>query len=152
MSHPRSVVAVAALALGLAGASAVAEVCDPASTPCQHCPSPPPCTPSNTCPFFALGPPGTYAVASWVSCAGSFSQVTATTTSYIGPADLCVGADRSVGCHVPPGTKLYDSLTERIAARTAATIPTLSVWALGSLAAGLGALALRRLRPRPPTP
>jgi hypothetical protein len=80
-----------------------------------------------------------------MSCPGGFSQVTSTNTLYDGPADLCVGANRSVGCHVPAGTHVYLSLTETITASTAATVPTLSAWALGALAFGLGALALRRL-------
>jgi hypothetical protein len=144
-----SLVAFAALALGLAGASAYAQVCVPPSTPCQHCP-PPTCTPTNTCPSgVALGPPGTTGTVSTASCAGSFSQNTVTTTMYIGPADLCVGPNRSVGCHVPSGGTNFDNLTETISASTA--IPTLSIWGLGALAVGLGALALRRLTLRPPT-
>lgn len=149
MRHPRrvraSVVAVATLALGLAGVAADAQSCDPASTSCQHCPPPPPCTPSNDCPWFSLGPPAIYAVAAQMSCPGGFSQVTRTITLYDGPAELCVGANRSVGCHVPKGAHVYLDLTETITASTAAAIPTLSTWALGALAAGLGALALRRL-------
>jgi hypothetical protein len=143
-----SLVAFAALALGLAGTSAYAQVCVPPSTPCQHCP-PPTCTPSNTCPSTALGPPGITGTVSTASCAGRFSQVTVTRTMYVGPADLCVGPNQSVGCHVPAGVTNFDMLTETIS--ESAAIPTLSIWGLGALAVGLGALALRRLTLRPPT-
>jgi hypothetical protein len=160
MRHPRSVsrsvIAIAALALGLGGAAASAQSsCDPASTPCQHCPPPPACAPSNTCPDVAIGPPGYYGAVSSTSCAGSFPQVTRTLTSYVGPADLCVGVNASVGCHLAANTHLDLFATETIAASSAAQIPTLSGWALGALAAGLGvlgalALALRRRTlPRP---
>jgi hypothetical protein len=154
MRHPRrvraSVVAVA-LALGLASVAAYAqESCDPASTSCQHCPPPAPCAPANDCPWSSLGPPATYGVSAQMSCPGGFSQVTRTITLYDGPAELCVGANRSVGCHVPKGAHVYLDFTETITASTAAAIPTLSPWSLGALAAGLGAMALRRLTLRSP--
>ena len=132
---------VAVAVLALASASAYAQICNPPSTPCQHCP-PATCTPTtNPCGF---GANVTTASASTASCTGSFSQVTVATTAVVGPADLCVGPNRSVGCHVAPGGVNFDTLTETISASTVA-IPTLSIWGLGALLAGLGALALRRL-------
>lgn len=141
----RALIAVFALALPAAWAHAQS-VCVPATTPCQHCPPSPPCGVSaNPC-----GPGGAVVTGSnsQVSCTGSFSQLTVTTTAYVGPTDLCVGPNRSVPCRVIGGGTNYDTLTETISAPApAAAVPMLSIWALTALAAGLVGLALWRLRP-----
>ena len=138
-----------ALALGLAGGWAHAQpICTPPSTPCQQCPSPPPGVPSNT-PCSALGPgTNTTFTTSTVSCSGSFAQNTVTAETVTGPAHICIGPQKSVGCLVPAGTDNINANTDSIFA-SAVAIPTLSLWGLGALAVALGAWALRKLAASP---
>lgn len=54
-----------------------------------------------------------------------------------------------MGCHVVAGTQNFNFNTETVFV-IAVLVPTLSIWGLGALVAGLGAVALRRLRLRSP--
>jgi hypothetical protein len=140
-------VAIAVLALGLTGGWAHAQpVCTPATTPCQTCPSPPPCVPSNT-PCGPTGITNTTFTTSTVSCSGGFAQNTVTIEHALGPAHICVGPQKSVGCLVAAGTDNFNANTDSIFASVVA-VPTLSLWGLGALVVALGAWALRRLRLR----
>ncbi len=137
-----------ALALGLVGAAASAQpICNPSTTPCQTCPAPPPCSaPTNATCLGALTIGNTTFTNSTVHCAGSFAQTTVITDYTMGPALICYGPEKSMGCLVPSGYDSFNTNTDTIGV----AIPTLSVWALCALAVALGALALRRLRgPRP---
>jgi hypothetical protein len=71
-----------------------------------------------------------------------------TTETVIGPASICVGPDRSVGCQVPSGTENINAHIDTILGGAVA-VPALSLWALGGLAVAVGALALRRLAAPP---
>jgi hypothetical protein len=135
--------------LGLLGTGAQAQTttCVPATVPCQTCPPPPPCTSSNTpC---GSGANNTTATTSTVTCAGSFAQETVTSETTVGPANICIGPNKSVGCLVPVGTVNINAHVHTILFSAAVGVPTLSVWAFGLLVVTLGALALRRLRSRP---
>jgi hypothetical protein len=140
-------------ACALASAAAYGQICSPPSTPCQQCPSPPPCpAPTDpTCGGFrsSNGSSNTTFSTSTVSCSGSFAQNTVTVENAIGPANICVGPQKSIGCAVASGTQNFNANTDSIFAG-AVLVPALSIWGLGALVVGLGALALRRLRLRPP--
>ena len=140
----RVLVALVGMALWLGAGVVYAQTsCDPSTTPCQTCPPPPACTPSNT-PCAVVGPSNTTFTFSLQTCAGSFDQQTTTIEEAIGPASICIGPDRSVGCVVPIGTSNINAHVDTILG-SAVAIPTLSFWGLGALAVALGALALRRL-------
>ncbi len=133
-----------ALTLGVAGGWAHAQpTCNPATTPCQTCPAPPACVPSST-PCGPTGGSNTTFTTSTVSCSGSFAQNTITVQTAVGPANICVGPQKSVGCFVAAGTVNLNANTDSILAG-AVVVPTLSLWGFGALAAALGAVALRRL-------
>lgn len=149
----------AVLALGLVGTVADAQpICTPVTTPCQTCPDPPPCPPPTdpTCGGFKFSTGGgnTSFTTSTVTCTGAFAQNTVTTTSTLGPGNICVGPNKSIGCAIAPGTANINTNTDTItAAIVGVAIPTLSVWAFGLLTVLLAAFALRRLRRLgPPTP
>ena len=133
--------------LGLLGTGAQAQTtCVPATVPCQTCPPPPPCTPSSTP---CGGSTNTTVTTSSQTCAGSFAQETTTIETTVGPANICVGPNKSVGCLVPVGTQNFNGHVQTILFSAAVGVPTLSVWGFGVLVVTLGALALRRLRSRP---
>ena len=135
--------------LCLLGTGAQAQTtCVPATIPCQTCPPPPPCTPSNTPCGPNLGTNNTFTTSSQ-TCAGSFAQETTTFEQTIGPANICIGPNKSVGCLVPVGTQNFNANVQTILFSAAVGVPTLSVWGFGILVVSLGALALRRLRSRP---
>jgi hypothetical protein len=137
-----------ALALG-ATVAAAQPSCDPATTPCQTCPEPPPCAPSAVlCQDVGSGSSNTTFTTSTLTCGGAFPQSTVTLEATIGPANICVGPDRSVGCQVATGSTNFNAHTDTILGGAVA-VPTLSLWALGGLAVAVGALALRRLAAPP---
>ena len=76
------------------------------------CPPPPPCAPpvGATCE----GVTETTITESTVTCYGSAASVTMTVEETVGPADICVGAEKSVGFHVCPGTVNSDFSTETV--------------------------------------
>jgi hypothetical protein len=71
--------------------------------------------------------------------------VSIVTTAYVGPQTLCIGPNKSQSCFLPAGSEDFDTV-ETIVTVNVAAVPTLSSWGLCALVAGLGALALRRLR------
>jgi hypothetical protein len=87
--------------------------CDPATTPCQFCAPPPPCTPSSTlCEDFEVGGTDdltTILALSTFTCQGAFDQVTVFVEDTIGPAQICIGADKSVGCTLLAGTTVFNT-------------------------------------------
>jgi len=138
----RSLVAAAAVTLCLAGGWARAQtVCVPATTPCQTCPAPPACVPSST-PCGASSTSGTTFTTSTVSCPGPFAQHTFSTSNALGPTNICIGPEKSIGCFVPAGTQNVNVNDDAVLGASTAGVPTLSVWGLIALAAGLGAVAL----------
>jgi hypothetical protein len=140
--------AASGIAIWLAGGWASAQTnCEPATTPCQVCPPPPACTPSATlCSDLGSGgSTNTSTTASSLICTGAFDQTTVVVEENIGPTQICVGPDRSIGCTVPAGNNNFNLTTHSIVAGSPVAVPTLSLWALGALVAGLGGSALRRL-------
>ena len=136
--------------LCLLGTGAQAQsTCVPATVPCQTCPPPPPCTPSSTPCQPTGGVNNATITTSSQTCAGSFAQNTVTVENAVGPANICIGPDKSVGCLVPAGTVNINGNSQTILFSAAVGVPTLSVWGFGVLVVTLGALALRRLRSRP---
>jgi IPTL-CTERM motif len=122
------------------------------ATPQPAHPSPIDCpnlcpTPTVTCGEAIGTSPGAVNTTSTSTrtCTGSSSQVIVSTTTYIGPQTLCYGTNQTESCSIVAGGQDIDTLYTAIVANTIA-IPTLSIWGLVSLVAGLGALALRRLR------
>ena len=158
LKHVRSPLGVVAVLLLLAvpATPAEAQTCTPATTPCQTCPAPPPC-PAPTDPtcggFKSCGPFGcggnTTFTTSTITCPGAFAQTTLTTTQAVGPGNICVGPNKSIGCAIAAGTSNINTNTDTILFSAAVGVPTLSVWGFGVLVVTLGALALRRLRSRP---
>jgi hypothetical protein len=134
-----------ALALGLASTPARAQACNPATTPCQTCP-PATCTPTNT-PCGSVVPGNITTTTSTLTCNGSFAQTTTAFTLTFGPTQICIGPNQNQGCIVPAGVENIDTATETILF-SAVAVPTLSLWGLGALVAGLAAVALRRLAAR----
>jgi IPTL-CTERM motif len=116
-----------------------------------QCPAPPLCpTPTVTCGV-ALGTvPGAVNTVSesTVECSGPSTQVSDSVTTYIGPQTLCYGANKTQSCMIVAGGQDIDT-TEILVLANTVGIPTLSIWGLGALVTGLGALALRRLRRLP---
>ena len=114
------------------------------------CPTPPPCAaPTVTCGA-AQGHPGfvNSTTASSLVCSGATAAgPTISVTTIIGPANLCYGTQLTQSCSIPFGGQDIDTLVQAVFVNAVA-IPTLSVWGLGALVAGMGALALRRLRLR----
>jgi hypothetical protein len=113
----------------------------------QYCPSTPPCG------VVASGCPGGLTIGnntftnSTTSCVGSSPATTITTRSYIGPNDLCTGAEESIPCHVGAGDVTFATNTETVIA-DAVVVPTLSLWGLSALGVVLCGLALRGLTRR----
>jgi hypothetical protein len=110
----------------------------------QYCPPPPSCLLAGPC----SGPGGTTYSITVTSCTGNAAHTSALTTTFIGPLGgqtVCTGVDKQTSfCNAAGGTILVTDV-ETVSAFVAA-IPTLSIWALWTLVAGLGALALRRIR------
>jgi IPTL-CTERM motif len=136
----RALAVAALLALAAGGTGAGAQICTPATKPCQVC-TPPPCVPSaQSC---SQGPANLTLEAA-VTCTGPTAQTTVTVQTIIGPAPICYGAQKALSCTIPQGGEV--TLTEVDTITPAAVlVPTLSLWSLGALAVLLGALALRRL-------
>jgi hypothetical protein len=107
----------------------------------QYC-SPKSCPPPTAA--CGVGSGNITTTTSTTSCAGTSPSVTVTTVQVIGPATVCTGPGESSSCSVAPGGINFDTKVETVTA-SAVVIPTLSLWGLGALVAGLGALALRRL-------
>jgi hypothetical protein len=107
----------------------------------QYCP-PPPCPP----PTGACGVNETSTTStSSLSCVGSAPHLTITTVTMVGPANVCTGTNKSISCAVVPGGEDINTNVETVSVYVA-EVPTMSIWGLVALVAGLGALALRRLR------
>jgi hypothetical protein len=110
----------------------------------QYCPShacsvPPSCAGSNITNTTSE---------STLECVGNPAQTNVSVVTVIGPATLCTGTDKSVGFCVVAGGQDIDTNVETVTPASVVTIPTLSIWGLGILFVGLGALALRRLAQR----
>ena len=107
--------AVAGLLLhaGAGSAHADSTSCVPATTPCQTCPPPPVCNPSST-------PCGRYTgsfqstTASFITCSGATNQETTLLETTIGPGNICMGVNKSVGCLVPAGKTNLNFVTHTI--------------------------------------
>jgi|GEM_PF-4036427 len=131
---------------GDANNSSAAEGCGNSEkvTEPQYCPPKPQCAPAtNVC-----GGNGLFAnVTSTTSCTGSAARVTVTQRTLLGPGEICFGPEQSVGCRLLFAGRAIETNTETVSV-SPPTIPTLAVWGLGALVAVLGAVALRRLRPR----
>ena len=110
------------------------------------CPPPSCPAPTVTCGVALEGRSGDLNTTSTSSqtCSGDSTQLIVTVTTYIGPHVLCYGPNLAESCSVVPGGQDIDTLNTFVVA-DAVTIPTLSIWGLGALVTGLGALALRRL-------
>jgi IPTL-CTERM motif len=104
------------------------------------------CAPPPSCPV-TTGSCGTVTettTTSTLTCTDTSPHVTAVAALLIGPATLCVGDDKSSSFFLCSGAEDNDTLVENVTVNVAA-VPTLSIWGLVALVAGLGALALRRL-------
>jgi hypothetical protein len=81
------------------------------------------------------------------TCVGSPSRLTVGVVTVVGPAYICIGDEKQMGFCVVPGGEDINTIVETVFVNAVA-VPTVSVWGLGALFVGLGALALRRLRLR----
>jgi hypothetical protein len=106
----------------------------------QYC-APPPSCPVTTA---TCGTTSTIETGSTLLCDGTSPHVTTVSAALIGPTTICIGADKSQSLFVCPGSQDIDTLVENVTVN-ATEVPTLSLWGLVVLVAGLGALALRRL-------
>ena len=147
-TRSRQILLFATIIAGVAPSALSAQLtqaCSPSTEPCQTCPPPASCSPpTNTCD----GPAGRTQTFSTSHCTGAFAQTTATLEETVGPADICIGPERSIGFRVCPGSINLHTATSVVAAPGAPAVEDvpMSPWGLLVMAAGLAAVVLRRLR------